>query len=75
VHLLSYVPELRGLKTQMIVEPIELYNVKISFRSDGRTPKKVYLAPERKSLPFKVTDGYINVTIPVSNRYSLIIFE
>jgi hypothetical protein len=75
VHLLSYVPEMRGSKTQMIEELIELHNVKISLRHDGKTPKKVYLAPERKSLPFKVTDGYIHVIIPVSKGYSLLVFE
>ena len=75
VHLLSYVPEMRGSKTQIIEEPVELHNVKISLRIDGRTPKKVYLAPERKTLPFKKSDGYINVTIPVSNGYSLLVFE
>jgi hypothetical protein len=75
VHLLSYVPELRGSKTQMIEEPIELYNINISLRNDGKTPKRVYLAPERKSLPFKVIDGYVNVTVPVSKGYSLIVIE
>ena len=75
VHLLSYVPEMRGSKTQMIEEPIELHNVRIALRNDGKIPKKVYLAPEKKSLPFKVTDGYINVTLPVSKGYSLIVFE
>jgi hypothetical protein len=60
IHLLSYVPEMRGSKTQMIEEPIELHDVKISLRRDGMAPKKVYLAPENKSLPFKLTDGYIN---------------
>jgi hypothetical protein len=75
VHLLSYVPELRGSNTQMIEEPIELHNVIISLRNDGRTPKKVYLAPERKPLPFKIIDGYINVTIPHSKGYSLVVFE
>jgi hypothetical protein len=75
VHLLSYVPEMRGSKTQMIEEPIELHNVKISLRNDGKAPKKVYLAPERKSLPFKITDGYIHITIPVSKGYSLLVFE
>jgi len=75
VHLLSYVPETRGSKTQMIEEPIELHNVKISLRIDGRTPKKVYLAPEKKSLPFKIIDEYVNVTIPVSKGYSIVVFE
>ena len=75
VHLLSYVPELRGSKTQMIEEPIELYNINISLRNDGKTPQGVYLVPERKSLPFKVIGGYVNVTIPISKGYSLVVFE
>jgi len=75
VHLLSYVPEMRGSKTQMIEEPVELHNVKIALRIDGKTPKKVYTALERKKLPFKISNGYIYVTIPVSRGYSLIVFE
>ena len=75
VHILSYVPEMRGSKTQIIEEPVEIHNVKISLRIDGRTPKKVYLAPERKTLPFKISDGYINVTLPVNMGYSLLVFE
>jgi len=75
VHLLSYVPELRGSKTQMIEEPIEIHNAEISLRIDGKTPKKVYLATERKSLPFKIIDGYVNVTILISKGYSLVVVE
>jgi hypothetical protein len=75
VHLLSYVPEMRGSKTQMIEEPIELHDVKIAIRNDGRTPKKVYLAPDKTSLPFKLIDGYTHVTIPVSKGYSLVVLE
>ena len=75
VHILSYVPEMRGSKTQMIEEPIEVSNVKISLRNDGKTPGKVYLAPERRSLPFKVINGYITLTVPIIKGYSLIVFE
>ena len=75
VHILSYVPELRGSKTQMIEEAIELHDIEIALRNDGKPPKKVYLAPERKELPFKIIDGYIYVTIPVSNGYSMVVFE
>jgi hypothetical protein len=74
VHILSYVPEMRGQK-QIIEEPVELHNVRIALRTDGKAPGKVYLAPERKSLPFKVSNGYINVTIPVNKGYSLVVFE
>jgi hypothetical protein len=66
---------MRGSKTQIIEEGVELYTVKIALRNDGNPPKKVYLAPERKSLPFKITDGYVNVTLPVCKGYSLIVFE
>ena len=75
VHILSYLPELRGSKTQIIEEGVELYNIKIALRNDGNAPKKVYLAPGRQSLPFKISDGYVNVTIPVCQGYSLVVFE
>lgn len=75
VHLLSYVPELRGSNTEMIEEPMELHNIKISLRHDGKNIKKVYLAPEQKILPFKKAGDYIEVTIPVCDGYSLIVFN
>ena len=75
VHVLSYVPELRGPKTQMIEESIELRDIKIALRIDGNLPTKVYLAPNKKALPFKVTNGYVNVVIPACKGYSLLVFE
>ena len=74
VHLLSYIPEMRG-ETQIIEEPIVLYNMKIKLRIDGKVPKKVYMMPEDNSLPFELTDSYIEVTIPSTKGYSLIVFE
>jgi hypothetical protein len=74
VHILSYVPELRGASTEMIEDPVTLNEVKISLRSDIR-PKKVYLAPGKKSLPFRMAGGYINVTIPAMKGYALLVFE
>jgi hypothetical protein len=75
VHILSYIPEMRGPKTQMIEEAVELHNVKIALRSDGNPPKRVYLAPGKKALPFRNANGYINVTVPVVNGYSMLVFE
>ncbi len=74
VHLLSYLPEMRG-STQMIEEPIKLADVNISLRIDDNKPKKVYIAPENKPLRFQVKDGYVNVTVPECNGYSLVVFE
>lgn len=75
MHILSYVPELRGPSTSMIEDAVEVNNVKIALRSDGKAPRKVYLAPSRKNLAFKIKDGYIYVDIPVSKGYSLLVFE
>jgi hypothetical protein len=59
----------------MIEEPIELHDVNIALRNDGIIPSSVYLAPEKKMLPFEIADGYITVNIPLSKGYSLVVFE
>jgi hypothetical protein len=75
VHILSYVPERRGPNVDMIEEPIELRDVQLSLRLDGREPRRVYLAPDLKELPFTVEDGYINTVIPLHCGYSMVVFE
>ncbi len=74
VHILSYVPELRGTSTEMIEDAVAINDVRISLRSDSK-PRRVYLAPGRKSLTFKMVDGYVNVIIPTMKGYSLVVFE
>ncbi|MFA6713847.1 MAG: hypothetical protein WCS27_00620, partial [Victivallaceae bacterium] len=75
VHLLSYLPELRG-NTQIVEEPLKLSNVKFSLRQDERKITKIYLAPRKQDLPFTVTDdGYIEVTVPKIDGYAMIVFE
>lgn len=74
VHILSYVPELRG-KTEMIEEGITLYNIKLTLRHDNQIPRKVYMAPEMKPLPFKIEGMYISVAVPECKGYTLIVFE
>jgi hypothetical protein len=75
VHILSYVPERRGPNVDMIEEPIELRDVQLSLRLDGREPRRVYLAPDLKELPFTVEDGYVNTVIPLHCGYSMVVFE
>ena len=74
VHLLSYLPEMRG-KTPMIEEGIELHNVKIMLRDEKKNVNRVYVAPEKTVLSFQNVNGYTEVTIPQSKGYSLIVFE
>ena len=64
VHILSYVSELRGEKTEMIEEAIPVLNAKLAIRLDGHCPIKIYLAPEGKELPFTMGNDYICVDVP-----------
>ena len=75
LHLLSYVPEKRGPNTDMIEEPIQLRNVEVSLRANGREPSSVYLAPERVELPWEHRDGYVHVTVPEMSGYAMVVFE
>ena len=74
VHLLSYVPELRG-ETQIVEEPIALTNVKIALRNDEQKISKVYIAPQKQDLSFSGEGDYIQVVIPNVNGYAMIVFE
>ena len=74
VHLLTYIPELRG-KMQIIEEPIVVRRVELVLRKDGQRIKNVYLAPSRNKLEFRFEADYIRVTIPEVNGYQMVVFE
>jgi hypothetical protein len=75
VHVLSYVPERRGSNADVIEEPIELRNVRVSLRTDVRRPGRVYLAPSEEPLPHEMREEYIETTIPVVRGYAMVVFE
>ena len=48
----------------------------LALRIDsGKTVNKVYLAPDRKELPFVMEDGYCKVMLPRFDGYALLVFE
>jgi hypothetical protein len=73
--LTAYVPERRGRSVDMIEEPIELRQVPVALRLDGKQPQSVYLAPHRQALPIAVEDGYACTTVPAVNGYAVVVFE
>lgn len=73
--LMSYVPERRGNNVDMIEEPIQLRDVPVALRADGRDIKSVYLAPSREPLPFELRDGYVHTTVPQVDGYAVVVFE
>lgn len=75
VHLLTYIPELRGKQMQIIEEPIVEGKIGLALRSDGQKVKDVYLAPSREKLGFRFEGNYIKITIPEVNGYQMVVFE
>ncbi|MDD5728300.1 MAG: beta-galactosidase trimerization domain-containing protein [Victivallales bacterium] len=75
VYLMSYVPEKRGEKVEIIEEPIELHNVKVMLRESGMKFTRAYLAPGKEPLEISEEAGYAVVTVPIIKGYSLLVFE
>jgi len=75
VHLLTYVPELRGKQMQVIEEPVVVRDVVVSLREDKTAPRRVYLAPEQRPLPFTRKNGYLTVLVPEVPGYQMLVFE
>ena len=75
VHLLNYVPELRG---NMLIVEEEAFakDIELSLKLDqGFKAAKVYLAPDRTPLEFTVQDGRIHVAVPEVSGYAMIVIE
>jgi hypothetical protein len=75
VHVLTYVPELRGAHMQVIEEPVTATGVGIALRDDERAIQHVYLAPQRDPLGFAREDGYAVVELPVVEGYQMVVME
>ena len=74
VHLINYVPELRG-SSEIIEEALPATEVRVSLRHCGDVPLRVYLAPERQELPLEIDGSYAETTIPRMCGYQLVVFE
>ncbi|NLF01423.1 MAG: hypothetical protein GX601_10655 [Anaerolineales bacterium] len=75
VHLLTYVPELRGDTIQMVEEPITVSSVTVALRDDGHRVGRVALAPQGVELPHESREGYVSVTVPTVQGYQMVVFE
>ncbi|MBC7286509.1 MAG: alpha-L-fucosidase [Armatimonadetes bacterium] len=75
VHLLCYVPERRGPTMDMIEEPIEVRDVRLSLRTDGALPSRVYLAPSGNDLEFEISGNYVETVVPIIRGYAMVVFE
>ncbi|MBN2308891.1 MAG: beta-galactosidase trimerization domain-containing protein, partial [Candidatus Hydrogenedentes bacterium] len=74
VHVLTYVPELRG-RAEVIEEPVTVRDVAIALRLDGSRVKGVSLAPGGAPLDYAVDGGYVRFTVPEVEGYALAVVE
>ncbi len=74
VYVMNYVPERRGASIDMIEEPIESRDVRISLAIEDCTVKKAYLAATGENLKLSVKDGYAEVTIPIVKGWVVVVF-
>ena len=74
VHLLNYLPELRGMSL-MVEDVLPLTGVGVSLRLDGKKIRKLYLAPEKKEIPYTISGDRVNFTVPESYGYAMIVAE
>jgi hypothetical protein len=74
VHVLHYPATRRAPDMDIVEEAIPLANAKIALRSD-KPPARVYLAPQRRSLPFQFHDGYAEAVIRSVQGHQMVAFE
>ncbi|MCM8768717.1 MAG: alpha-L-fucosidase [Candidatus Omnitrophica bacterium] len=75
VHLLTWLPELRGQNMQVIEQPMLVEDITVSLRRDQLDIKEVYLAPEKKPLAWEWKDDYVTVRPGRVKGYCAIVFE
>lgn len=74
LHFLNYVPELRG-KSEIVEEPLVTGNITAQLRLDGKKPARIYAAPERRDLSYKVKDNYAGITVGTMCGYGMAVVE
>ena len=74
VHLLNYLPEKRG-EMLIVEEAVEAYNIKLKLRLDGRTVKRVVMAPAEEEIPFVQENDHVMFTVPKICGYGLAAVE
>jgi len=75
VHLLTWLPELRGRNLQVVEEPMVVQNIVLSLRTEEVKIKEVYSAPGYNVIPFETRDDYVVVHLDEVKGYSLVVFE
>jgi hypothetical protein len=74
VHVLHYPAARRAPDLDIIEDVLPLANVRIGLRTEKK-PSRVYLAPQRQSLPFEFRNGYAEAVVPSVQGHQMLVFE
>lgn len=74
-HLLTYVPERRGARKDILEEPITVEDVQVRLRLDGRKVGRVYEAPSGRPLDYEISGGYVVIRVPKIRGYCMAVVE
>lgn len=73
-HLLYASPVKRGKGVEVIEDIMPVHDTLLKVRT-GEKPKRVYLAPQNKDIPFKYADGYAELTVDKFECHQMIVFD
>lgn len=75
LHILSYLPELRGEKMQIIEEPVLIKGAGAGIKTGNKKVKKAFCALSGEELRFEVEGNYTWVQLPEINGYEMVVFD
>jgi hypothetical protein len=74
VHILHYSPQRRTQKLDLLEDIIPIFDLPLSVKLP-KSPKRVYLAPEERTLPFEYLRGRVNLRVPRVDGHAMVVFE
>ncbi len=73
-HLLYAVTKVRGRNTEIVEDIIPIFGTDVEIRLSAR-PRRVYLAPEGRDLPFEYKEGRLSFTVDAFECHGMVVIE
>jgi len=75
VHVVAFHPRRSSQPIPHVDQGWTISGLSFKLRLEGPTPERVYLAPGREELPFRVENGYIQVELPPVGIHTVVVIE
>jgi hypothetical protein len=74
VHLLSFCPERRADKLDIVEDPFPIVDMPFAVKADHK-PHRVFLAPNEQDLDFEYRGGYVHTRITFLTGHTMLVIE